>query len=298
MVGRSGVRWLALAIVLALLTGCAGVGPAGSSEPQLPRGGRTLFPTYRLFGWVGYPGATALGRLGTGDLDARVTELEDASKEYAAGRQILPVMELIAVTAHGQPGPDGLYRSRASDQVIQTWLDMARKHKTLLLLNIQPGQADFLDELKYFEKWLSEPDVGVALDPEWAVAPGQVPGKQFGSVTGAELDACATWLSNLVVAKKLPEKAFVYHQLHPNIVVKERSLVAEHPGIVLIKSVDGIGSPALKKATYKQLVPTTPAYVHLGFKLFFDEDTRKNTPLMTATEVLALDPQPEYILFE
>jgi hypothetical protein len=36
---------------------------------------------------------------------------------------------------------------------------------------------------------------------------------------------------------------------------------------------------------------------HAGFTLFYDEDTRSG-PLMTPAEVLALVPQPEYVLYE
>ncbi len=265
--------------------------------PELPRGGYEIFPRYRLVGYAGYPGSAALGRLGIGDLGERMTELEAAATTYAAGREPLPVMELIAATAHNKPQADNSYRTHVSDEVIASWLAMARERKALLLLNIQPGRAKFLDEVKYFEKWLKEPDVGVALDPEWAVGPDQVPGKQFGTVPGSELNDCAAYVAGIVAAHNLPEKVFLYHQLHPQIVTGERAL-KEHPGVVLIKSVDGIGSKNLKTATYKQLVALTPAYVNLGFKLFFEEDTRKGEALMTPEQVLALDPQPVYVLYE
>ncbi|WP_261326258.1 hypothetical protein [Modestobacter marinus] len=41
----------------------------------------------------------------------------------------------------------------------------------------------------------------------------------------------------------------------------------------------------------------TPPFVHAGFTLFYDEDTRSG-PLMAPAEVLALVPQPEYVLYE
>src|SRR5450631_871613 len=46
------------------------------SPPQLPRGGRHLFPAYRLIGFSGGPGSAAFGRLGIGNIDARVREIE------------------------------------------------------------------------------------------------------------------------------------------------------------------------------------------------------------------------------
>ncbi len=264
---------------------------------ELPRGGRTIFPTYRLFGYSGYPGAKALGRLGIGNIDDRMKEIETQGAAYVGDRKLLPVMELIAVTVHDKPGADGLYRTRVSDDVIRTWLDAARRHKALLLLNIQPGRAKFIDEVKYFEKWLVEPDVGLALDPEWAVKEGQIPGKVFGSTSGPELDAVSAYVAGLVAAHQLPEKVLLYHQLHVQIVTEEDKLQARE-GVALVKSVDGIGSPQLKTASWNKIVERTPKQVHLGFKLFYEEDTRKNGRLMTPQEVMALQPTPEYVLFE
>ncbi len=273
--------------------------PTATPQPaaELPRGGRELFPRFRLFGYSGYPSAPGQGRLGIGRLDDRMVEMEERGQAYLAGRELLPVMELIAVTVQAQPGADGMYRTRVDDSVISTWLAAARRHKALLLLNIQPGRADFLDELKYFEKWLKEPEVGVALDPEWAVESGQVPGRVFGQTSGEELNACAAYLAEIVAQHNLPQKVMVYHQLHPSIVRNEATL-ADHAGVALVKSIDGIGSPGAKVATWERIVASTPGNVHLGFKLFYEEDVKTGKVLMTAPEVLALKPQPEYVLFE
>ncbi len=315
-----------LALVAVLLAGCATVPPvSGPSDPgtptlpsappqasattapasdppaqpatELPRGGRVLFPHYRLFGYSGYPGAKGQGRLGIGDLDARVREIEQRGQAWRGGRALLPVMELIAVTVQGSPGRDGKYRTRAPESVIKRWHDVAAKHKAMLLLNIQPGRADFLDEVKHLEKWLKYPDVGVALDPEWAVGKGQVPGRVFGHTTGGKLNEVAAYLSQLTVANNLPEKVMVFHQLHVTIVAKPKDL-KRHPGVVYINSVDGIGSPGAKVATFRGVMRTRPSYVHAGFKLFYAEDVAAGKRLMTAKEVLRLTPQPEYILFE
>ena len=88
----------------------------------------------------------------------------------------MTLVEIIATIVHAGPGKDGKYRSRLSDKQIEVYLRAARKHKALLVLDIQPGHADFLEEAMRLEKWLREPDVGLALDPEWRVAEGEVPG--------------------------------------------------------------------------------------------------------------------------
>src|SRR4051794_3015346 len=125
-------------------------------EAELPRGGQRIFPRYRLVGYAGLTGATTLGRLGTGPLDQRVTELETRARAYRQRREILPVLEVIASIVQGSPGRDGLYRVRISDDQIASYLRAARTHKALLLLNIQPGRSEFLPEVKAYARWLRE----------------------------------------------------------------------------------------------------------------------------------------------
>lgn len=291
---RLAVGGVALGLVLAIVLAVTLTRPR---PPQLPGGGREVFPTYRLYGYSGYPGAPALGRLGIGDLDERVREIVTTGRDYAEGKRIMPVMELIAVTAQTRPGSDGLYRVRVKDSVIETWLAKAREHDAMLLLNIQPGRSPFLEEVKAFERWLNEPDVGLALDPEWAVGPDEVPGKVYGHTSGPELDAVATWVSDLVKRGNLPQKVVLYHQLHENIVSEESKLLP-HEGVALVKSIDGIGTPSAKVATWSRIVPRTPKHVKLGFKLFFEEDVTRGKRLMTPAEVMQLTPTPDYVLFE
>ncbi|MFI5698197.1 hypothetical protein ACIA58_40445 [Kribbella sp. NPDC051586] len=303
-----------LAVVLLCLAGCSDIpAPAPASSPSptpvhatptpppppadgdLPRGGRVIFPKYQLVGYVGLPGSPALGPLDK-DLDAKAAKLETLSRAYAAGRTPQPVLELIAVVARGSRGKDGLYRGRLDDSAIEEYLTVARKHKMLLLLDIQPGRAKILPEVKRLERWLKEPDVGLAFDPEWAVGPGQVPGRVFGHTTGAELDSIAAYLSGLVKANDLPEKVFVFHQLSARIVSDEKAL-KPHPGVVTIKSVDGIGARTDKLKTWTKLTTSLPPAVHAGFKLFYTEDARHG-PLMTPPQVLALKPRAELVIYE
>ncbi|MEL4505763.1 hypothetical protein AAEX63_13615 [Luteococcus sp. H138] len=271
--------------------------PTPTPAAELPRGGRTIFPTYRLFGYSGAPGAPGQGRLGIGALDDRMVEMEKRAQPYAKGRKIMPIMELIATTVHGSPGKDGMYRTRIDDAVIKEWLTTARKHKAMLLLNIQPGRSTFPAEIKTYEKWLAEPDVGLALDPEWRMGPNEVPMRTFGHVKAAELNESAQWVSNLVAKHNLPEKVMLYHQLNEGVVGNEAALKPAK-GVVMIKSVDGIGSPAAKTDTWQRVVAKKPKFVHGGFKLFYQEDVQTGGRLMTPAEVMALKPTPEYVLFE
>ena len=145
---------------------------AGPARAQLPRGGRRILPDFRVVAYYGAPQDRQLGALGIGTPAQAARKLERQAKGYARGsRPVLPAMELIAVVAAAHPGPGDRYNLRQPDSIIRRYLKAARKAKALLILDIQPGRSDFFTETKRLRKWLKEPDVGLALDPEWRWAP-------------------------------------------------------------------------------------------------------------------------------
>lgn len=260
-------------------------------------GGRTIFPKYRLMGFCGTPGAPALGAL-RGNLAARTKDMLKLAPAYAGDRQILPVFELITVVVMAAPGVDKKWRRRVPDSVVDDYLKAARAAKGILLLNIQPGQSDFLTEVKAYEKYLKEPDVGVALDPEWQMwKENQVPGQVYGRTTGEAISDVGAYLSDLIKEGDLPEKALVFHQVNVHV-LKDEDAITMHPGVVVIKSVDGRGYTGAKILTYHSLVDHMSSDLHPGFKLFFDEDVTIGGRLMGPKEVMALTPLPEYVLYE
>lgn len=266
-----------------------------AKAPSLPRGATKIFPEHRLVGYVGGR-SDAFGRLLPGSFEDAIEKIESLGRKYDGdGKKIMPVFELIAVIAHGSPA-GGLYRTFEPDDVIQEYLDAARKYDAMLLLNVQPGRSNFIDDVRHLEKWLVQPDVGLALDPEWAVGPGEVPGGIYGSTTGRELDQVAAYVSRLVRRHHLPGKVMVFHQVHESVVDDEADL-RRHKGVSVVKSVDGIGARGDKEATWGRLMPPAGAGVRPGFKLFYDEDTELG-PLMTPRQVLALKPRPDYVMYE
>ena len=270
--------------------------PTSTSGPELPRGGRTLFPDYRLVGFCGTPDAPALGPL-LNHPAKKSAKLLDLANQYATDRKTMPVFELIAVVVQAGGGNDGKNRMRVLDSVVDEYLQAARDAKGLLLIDVQPGHSDFLTEVQRFEKYLHYPDVGVALDPEWAMLPKQQPGHFFGQSTGEAINQVVAYLSSIVQADNLPEKALVFHQVN-DYVVKNESVIAPAPGVAVIKSVDGFGPAGTKINTYNFLLRFSAPGVHPGFKLFFDEDRTNHGVLMTPPEVLRLKPVPEYVMYE
>jgi hypothetical protein len=293
-------------IVAVLVTGLRALGgndptPAPRTAPkaaaeakpaELPRGGRSILPEHRVVAYYGAPQDDELGVLGIGSPASAAAKLERQAKRYdRARRPVLPALELIAVIANADAGRDGLYITRQPDRVIRRYLKAARAAKALLLLDIQPGRSDFFTETKRLRKWLREPDVGLALDPEWHVSAGQVPGRVIGSVTSPEVNATTAWLNQLTAARNLPEKLVVIHQFTDDMV--DDTTLKPRDRLQVVLNADGFGTQPVKKAKYHAFTRQAPGF-SAGFKLFYNEDVG----LMKPRQVLHMHPPPDFIVYE
>src|SRR3954468_7785015 len=276
----------------------AGSGQAGQpaqpkAPPELPRGGRRIFPRYRVVGFYGAPQDDALGALGIGSPEKMAGRLRKQARPYRGrGRQVLPTFELIATVASGAPGADGSYSYHQPAAVIDRYLKAARKEKALLLLDVQPGRANFMTEVKRLRPWLEQPDVSLALDPEWRVGPGQIPGKVIGTVSTTEVNRVTRYVRAIVRQRKLPQKLLLIHQFTEQMIPNKQRLLRPRELAVTL-NVDGFGDQPNKIAKYGELTSTARGFHH-GYKLFYEEDT----DLMTPKQVLRLHPRPEVIVYE
>jgi len=267
--------------------------PTPTPPPELPRGGRRIFPDFRVVGIYGAPQAEELGILGIGSLSLAGRRLERQARPYdRESRPVLPAMELITVIANAAPGEDGKYRTRQTDAVIRRHLRAARRVKALLVLDIQPGQSDFFTETRRLRRWLREPDVGLAIDPEWRMQDGAVPGTVIGSVSSREVNATTAWLDRLVRERDLPQKLFVIHQFTDDMV--DDAKLKERKGLAMVLNADGFGGQQIKIDKYRAFTRTPREFFFEGFKLFYKEDT----DLMTPGEVMRLKPRPDFVVYE
>ena len=244
--------------------------------------------------YYGAPQDPQLGELGIGTpAQAGRKLLRQAAPYGRRTRPVLPAMELISTVAANAPGPDGLYRTQQTPAVINRYLHAARKIKALLILDIQPGHADFLSEAQRLAPWLGQPDVGIALDPEWHT-PGAVPGSQIGSVTADEINQVSDYVANIVRANHLPEKLFLVHQFTDGM-IQDKPQVLPRPGLAMAFNVDGFGDRPNKLSKYHAFTAETRGGPFAdGYKLFYHEDTN----LMTPADVMRMQPRPDLVVYE
>jgi hypothetical protein len=261
--------------------------------PELPRGGRRIFPDHTVVAFYGAPQHEELGTLGIGTPAAAGRRLERQARRYRRGdRPLLPAFELIATIVQSAPGDSGDHSQRQTPRTIRRYLRVARAHRALLILDVQPGLAPFMREVRAFRRFLREPDVSLALDPEWSLAPGQLPGQQIGSTDAATVNQVSRYLSRIVREGHLPQKLLVVHRFTHDMIRDEDRLQAQ-PGVALTVNVDGFGDPPNKIAKYREFTRGRRDRHH-GFKLFYKEDTN----LMSPRRVLRLRPRPELIVYE
>jgi hypothetical protein len=282
--------------LLALDGGDNGGDNGGGPEARpavLPRGGRTILPDFRVVAHYGAPQDDQLGILGIGSVRRAARRLERQAKAYVGrGRPVLPAFELIAAIVTSEPGDSGDHSLRQDDATIRRYLRAARAHRMLLLLDIQPGYAPFLQEAKALERWLREPDVGLALDPEWSMKPPLLPAQEIGSTDAATVNDVSRYLAGIVRRHDLPQKLLVVHRFTRDMIENEHQL-ERNPGVALVVNVDGFGDQPNKIAKYREFTSDLPRRFN-GFKLFYNEDAN----LMNPRQVLRLRPEPDLVVYE
>lgn len=268
-----------------------------TARPRAVQGGELagagpLFPGHRVVAFYGAAGAPALGVLGDAPPGALWARLGSLAASYGGpGVVAIPAYELIAFAAQATPGSNGSYTAAIPASTIEAYLSVVRAGHGMLILDIQPGRSSFLDDAEHLAPFLALPDVGLALDPEWELAPGQLPLQQLGHTSATQVNAVSRWLSALVERDHLPEKLFLIHEFDPSM-VEDKSEVTPEPGLATVFNMDGYGTRPDKVAIYDELAADHRFAV--GFKLFYGADT----DLMSPNEVLALRPVPSVIEYE
>ena len=250
---RIGAAVLALAVLAAVAVGAASSGgtrPLASRQAQLPGGGRVLFPGHLLVALYGHPGTPSLGALGQQDLPASITRAQDEAKAYRklTRAKVIPAFEIIATVAAGSPGPDGDYSYQTPVAVLRPWVLAAQAAGMYVILDLQAGRASLLAQAQSYESLLELPGVGLALDPEWKLAPGQLPLQQIGGVSSSQVQTRGGVAGRahraVPAAAKAPRAAPV-----PPVDDPQRA-ASRYPvqDLAILVHMDGQGTPAARTA--------------------------------------------------
>lgn len=263
---------------------------------ELPGGGQVLFPGRRLVALYGTPGTAALGLLGEQDLPASIARAQGLAAEYQAltTDTVVPAFEMIVTIASAGATPDGNYSNELPVETFVPWVEAARDAGIYVVIDLQPGRTDFLTQAQQYEALLRYPNVGLALDPEWRLAPDQVHLRQIGSVGVDEVNAVSEWLARLTRENALPQKLLVLHQFQLRMIGERERLDTTRPEIAVVIHADGQGSQPAKAGTWNALRAGAPEGVRWGWKNFIDEDV----PMLTPAQTYQVQPVPELVSYQ
>jgi hypothetical protein len=163
-----------------------------------------------------------------------------------------------------------------------------------VILDLQAGRASLMAQAKVYESLLRLPDVGLAIDPEWKLLPGQVPLRQIGSVGTGQINRVAGWLAALTARYRLPQKLLVLHQFMLSMIGNEQRLDTSYSDLEIVIHMDGQGTPQDKEQTWDAVTAAAPPGVFFGWKNFFVKDH----PMLDPQQTMARTPQPVMISYQ
>jgi len=263
---------------------------------QLPGGGQVLFPMRKIVALYGSPFTPALGVLGHQDLPASIARAKAVAAQYRSltGVPVIPAFEIIATVAQGSPGPTGSYSYVSSPASLRPWVNAATAAGMYVILDLQPGRANFLAQAKVYRSLLRRPNVGLALDPEWKLQPGQLPLRQIGSVSISQVNSVVSWLAQLTARYHLPQKLLELHQFRLSMIQGEAQLDTRHTDLAIVINMDGQGAPSTKQQTWDAIIGAAPRGVFFGWKDFYVKDT----PMLDPERTIQRTPIPVLISYE
>ncbi|MBP2380333.1 hypothetical protein [Brachybacterium sacelli] len=266
------------------------------TAPELPGGGTSVFPGRRMIAAYGSPGIPSLGILGEQGVQESIDRVTQLAEDYSGltDEPVVPAFEIITTLASSQPGADGDYSSELDPEMLREWVDAAGDAGVYVVLDLQPGSTDFLTQAKRYEDLLAEPHVGLALDAEWRLEPGQKHLEQIGSVSAEEVNETSRWLADLTSDHGLPQKALILHQFSSSMITDRQNLDTSRPELALTVHADGHGTPDSKLETWNALQKDLPEGIFMAWKNFYDEDT----PTFAPEQTYEVEPRPWFVSYQ
>lgn len=264
----------------------------GAGEVQLAQ---PILPDMRVVAYYGHPFALSMGILGQFNKQQLLEQLQDVKRDYERAdpeRPVVMAFEVIGSVAQPEAGQDGSYLLWTDSQTIREYVEFAQANSILLIIDIQIGRTSVEEEMAIIEEFLIEPNVHLAIDPEFAMGPDQVPNVDIGGVDADEINFAQEELARMVEEHDLPPKLLIVHRFTDGMVTNSDD-IDEVDKVQVVLDFDGFGDPASKEQGYS-LYAGEGWVQHAGIKLFYDQDQ----PLMQPEEVVELDPAPDFVMYQ
>ncbi len=266
-----------------------------TEAPAAPPVEGSLLPNYRVLLMYGLPGDPSYGSLGSYDNLRLLEFMRERAAEFQEidpSRPIKLGVEIIASLAQKTPGVDGSYVRDSSATSIYSYTEFTRSNDMLLFLDVQIGRRKVPEEVQRLHRYLLEPHVHLALDPEFAVGSTEIPTVDLGSVSAADIRWTQEYLVALASENKLPPKILMVHQFVPEMIVN-KPLLRPVRGVQLVIDVSRWGNQEAKTAAYTQFV--NDERVEFGGIML---SGTWDDPAMSTEDVINLPGAPDIVIYQ
>lgn len=257
--------------------------------PDPLRCGPTIDAQYmantQIVSYYGNPYTAQMGILGELEPPALVSAVEAQAAEYDSlngPRGARAAMHIVYGTAQEDPGREGLHLLYVDGETMQEYIDLACEKGMLVFIDLQVGRSSVAAEVEKALDYLEMPNVHLAIDPEFAMPPGEIPGESIGTVDAADVNAAQSIVEGLIEERGLADKIVMVHRFLDEMVTRPE-LIESYPHVRLVMDMDGFGPAEIKRVKYGWYAEP---WDYKAIKLFFQHDP----DLMTPSEVLELNP--------
>jgi hypothetical protein len=245
--------------------------------------------------YYGSPRAPSMGILGQHAPEDAADLLAERATHFEAlnaGAPVLPAIHLVYAVAQRQTTGDGSYLQYLDDRTVRQYIELARRRGFVLILDLQIGHSNALTEVRKIARYLEDPDVFVALDPEFALSGSVKPGDAIGSIDASDINAVQWYLAALSADRHLPAKMLIVHQFQAEMITDPVS-IERRTGVDLVVDMDGYGPAGIKAAKYARFGAASYAPFG-GIKVFLQHDP---DPL-TEAQLLDIKPRPSLFVYQ
>ena len=244
--------------------------------------------------YYGNPYTPSMGILGEHSPEAAADLLAARAEQFRAipGAHVLPALHLVYAVAQSQPGSDSHSLQYLDDRTVRQFIDLARRRGFIVILDLQIGHSDALAEVERIAPYLREPDVFVALDPEFALPAGTKPGEKIGSIGASDINDVQAYLVWLTASARVPKKMLIVHQFETGMIT-DASLIDKRDDVDLVIDMDGYGPADIKEVKYQRYGAAEYA-PYGGIKVFLEHDP---DPL-TEQQLMSMQPRPALIVYQ
>ena len=251
--------------------------------------------TFRMVTYYGSPKGWGLGILGESAREYMTWDLKRLALEYQAlspDRFVLPTYHMVTTVADGYPGEDENYNHHVEMEVIEDWIAAAEEGNVAVIIDLQLAHADLQEEFDRIKHLLHRPHVHLALDPEFIMEEGQLPGQHLGKISAEQVNDIQAQLEEIALAVGL-NRVLIVHQFEDKMFPDKENLI-DYPHVELVIDADGVSSIWNKLYDYNQYVGE-PGFEYGGIKIFFKYDA---APLLTPLDVMYMEPVPAVIVHQ